>query len=196
MSMPMKIPEYTSASIEVAEIPSLTMELFTSGWMELFFKGDAGKYRFMHLSKSIDMILAVTLGDEFQHFVYDNPGITPAERRKKWLSLNSEYFPDTNYEDINILNEGGSWLHVPHLFQSPFYFIDYALAQFCAYQLWQRFRTNRSAALDDYFNLCRAGGSKSFNESLALANLKSPFETGLVQTLTADIEKWLDENNP
>ena len=78
-----------------------------------------------------------------------------------------------------------------HIFASPFYYIDYTLAQICAFQFWKKDRDNHKKAWNDYVRLCKAGGSKSFLDLVTLADLKSPFEEGCVESVIGEITKWL-----
>lgn len=142
-------PEYIFPTIEACEIHSMSMEFFTWPWMELFFKEDTEKYRFAHLSEAILSIPYRTAVDEFQHFVYEHPFITPAERNAAWRRIEKEYLPKCNYLDNDYLESGGFWQRQPHIFHSPFYYIDYNLAQICALQFWKKMNNNREEAWKD-----------------------------------------------
>ena len=77
----------------------------------------------------------------------------------------------------------------------PFYYIDYTLAQVCAFQFWIKSHENRENAWKDYLALCKEGGSKPFLELLKVANLKNPFEEGCMKKVVEPLEEWLDNNN-
>ncbi|MEF9933627.1 MAG: M3 family metallopeptidase, partial [Cetobacterium sp.] len=132
--------------------------------------------------------------DAFQHEIYENPNLTPKERKDIWRKLENQYLPHKNYEGCEILENGGWWFQQSHIFQSPFYYIDYTLAQMCALQFWKKMNENRDEAWKDYLNLCDVGGTKSFVELVKLSNLISPFEDGCVSSVVAPIENWLKEN--
>ena len=100
--------------------------------------------------------------------------------------------PHRNYEDNDFLNRGGFWQKQSHIFTSPFYYIDYTLAQICAFQFWKKDREDHDTAWSDYVKLCKEGGSQSFLELVKLANLKSPFEEGCVEDVIKPIEEYLD----
>lgn len=187
-----KVPEYTWPTYEACEIHSMSMEFIAWPWMNLFFKEDEEKYKFSHLSGSLLFIPYGVLVDEFQHWVYENPEVTPTERRAKWRELEKKYLPHRDYGDEDFLNEGGYWFRQGHIFKDPFYYIDYTLAQVCAFQFWVKSRENKTAAWEDYLRLCRAGGSKSFLDLVALAGLKNPFEDGCIRKVIPHIEEWLD----
>ncbi len=177
---------------ESAEIHSMSMEFFTWPWMNLFFKEDEAKYKFSHLGGAIKFIPYGVSVDEFQHFVYENPEATPKERKDAWRRIERKYVPHKNYSECDFLERGGWWFQQMHIFEIPFYYIDYTLAQICALQFWKKANENREQAWDDYLRLCIAGGTKSFLELVKVANLKSPFEDGCISSIIGDIDNWLE----
>lgn len=187
-----EMPECGYPTLESCEIHSMSMELFTWPWMNLFFKEDTDKYKFAHLGGAIKFIPYGVTVDEFQHFVYENPDATPAERKKAWRDIERKYLPHKNYEGCDFLERGGYWFQQGHIFENPFYYIDYTLAQICALQFWKRANEDKEAAWNDYVKLCKAGGTKSFLELVDYSNLKSPFEDGCVSSIIGNIEQWLD----
>ncbi|WP_339314250.1 M3 family oligoendopeptidase [Paenibacillus sp. FSL R10-2734] len=189
------VPEYAFPTYEACEIHSMSMEFFAWPWMDLFFEEDADKYRFNHLSDSLQFIPYGVSVDEFQHFVYSNPEATPAERKQAWRDIEKKYLPHRNYEGNTYLEQGGFWHKQGHIFASPFYYIDYTLAQLCAFQFWKRSNEDFKTAWSDYLELCQAGGSKSFIKLVELAGLTSPFEDGCISSVIGDIEGWLNSIN-
>ncbi|MDF2591617.1 MAG: oligoendopeptidase [Clostridia bacterium] len=187
-----EVPEYGFPTNEACEIHSMSMEFFTWPWMELFFKEDVDKYKFSHLGGALLFIPYGVTVDEFQHFVYENPDATPAERKKAWRDIEKKYLPHRTYEENDYLERGGFWHQQGHIFEDPFYYIDYTLAQICALQFWKRANSGEKKAWDDYVALCKEGGSKPFLKLVKIANLKSPFEDGCVKSVIGDIEAWLD----
>lgn len=187
-----EVPEYGFPTYEACEIHSMSMEFFTWPWMDRFFEDEADKYRFDHLASGLIFIPYGVTVDEFQHFVYENPDATPAERKQAWREIERKYLPHRNYEDNAYLEQGGFWHKQGHIFNSPFYYIDYTLAQICAFQFWKKMHEDQSAAWADYLHLCRQGGSKSFTELVKVAGLISPFEDGCVTSVIGSIEAWLD----
>lgn len=185
--------EYNWPTFEACEIHSMSMEFFTWPWMRLFFQKDTDKYKFMHLGNAMYFLPYGVAVDEFQHVIYENPTLTPAERHAAWHEIEQKYLPHRNYAGNEYLEKGGFWQKQNHIFASPFYYIDYTLAQICAFQFWKKDRTNHDTAWKDYVQLCEAGGSKSFLELVALANLQSPFDDGCVANIVGDIEAWLSE---
>ncbi|MCY9761642.1 M3 family oligoendopeptidase [Paenibacillus alvei] len=187
-----EVPEYNWPTYEAAEIHSMSMEFFTWPWMELFFQEDTEKYKFAHLSGALLFIPYGVSVDEFQHFVYSNPEATPAERKAAWREIEKKYLPHKNYEGNEYLEQGGFWQKQGHIYQSPFYYIDYTLAQLCAFQFWKRMNEDWKSAWADYLKLCRAGGSQSFTGLVQVAGLISPFENGCIASVIGDIENWLN----
>ncbi|HBV86356.1 MAG TPA: M3 family oligoendopeptidase [Desulfosporosinus sp.] len=187
-----QIPEYHWPTYEACEIHSMSMEFFTWPWMDLFFKEDTDKYKYTHLSDSLLFIPYGVSVDEFQHYVYAHPEASPQDRKAAWREIERKYLPHRNYEDNDYLERGSYWHQQGHIFGNPFYYIDYTLAQICAFQFWIRSRENRESAWADYLRLCEAGGSQSFLELIELANLVSPFKEGCIASVVKVIEDWLD----
>ena len=186
------VPEYLWPTYEACEIHSMSMEFLTWPWMKLFFENDTEKYKFIHLSEALLFIPYGVTVDEFQHWVYENPEVTPQERREKWLEIEKKYLPTRDYGEVNELKNGIFWFRQGHIFSSPFYYIDYTLAQVCAFQFWIKSREDREKAWKDYLNLCKLGGSKSFFELMKSANLKNPFEEGTLASVIPKIKEYLD----
>jgi M3 family oligoendopeptidase len=160
--------------------------------MELFFQEDTEKYRFNHLASALQFIPYGVAVDEFQHFVYGNPEATPDDRKAEWRKIEKKYLPHRNYEENEYLERGGFWQKQSHIFRSPFYYIDYTLAQICAFQFWKRMNEDYTTAWTDYLKLCQQGGSRSFVELVKYAGLISPFEDGCVVSVMGNIEDWLN----
>lgn len=188
-----EVPEINFPTYESCEIHSMSMEFFTWPWMNLFFKEDTDKYKFSHLGGAMKFIPYGITVDHFQHKIYENPNMTPEERKKAWRDLEKYYLPHKDYEGCDFLERGGWWFQQSHIFQSPFYYIDYTLAQMCALQFFKRMNEDREDAWKDYVRLCEIGGTKSFLGLVEYANLKSPFEDGTVKSVIGDIKAWLDK---
>ncbi|PED73753.1 oligoendopeptidase F [Bacillus pseudomycoides] len=186
-----EIPEYNWPTYEACEIHSMSMEFFTWPWMKLFFEEDTDKYYFSHLSSALLFLPYGVSVDEYQHYVYENPEASPEDRKAAWRNIERKYLPHRDYEDNDYLERGGFWQRQGHIYSSPFYYIDYTLAQICALQFWKRARDNRQEAWEDYVNLCQKGGSQSFLQLVEIANLTSPFTDGCVQGVITEIQAWL-----
>lgn len=187
------LKEYNWPTYEACEIHSMSMEFFTWPWMELFFKEDTMKYKFAHLAGALKFLPYGVAVDEFQHYVYENPEVSPAQRNKQWREIEKKYLPHRNYAGNAFLEEGRFWQRQNHIFNMPFYYIDYTLAQVCAFQFWKGDQENHPEAWSRYLELCKAGGSKAFLELVKLAGLKSPFEEGCVADVVGPIKNWLDQ---
>ena len=187
-----EIPEYLWPTYEACEIHSMSMEFLTWPWMDLFFENDAEKYKFIHLSEALLFIPYGVTVDEFQHWVYENPNATPDDRRAKWLEIEKKYLPTRDYGEVDDLKEGIFWFRQGHIFNSPFYYIDYTLAQVCAFQFWIKSQENRKKAWDEYLALCKLGGSRPFFELMKAANLKNPFEQGTIASVIPKIREFLE----
>lgn len=191
MSRDFEILEYESPTLEACEIHSMSMEFITWPWMNLFFEEDEEKYKFSHLAGAVLFLPYGVSVDEFQHFVFENPDATPEERKAKWREIEKKYLPHRDYDDNDFLDKGTYWFRQGHIFEVPFYYIDYTLAQVCALQYWNWLREDRKEAWESYLKLCKAGGSKSFVELVEYAGLDNPFEEGTVEKTMGPIKDWL-----
>lgn len=189
-----EVPEYLWPTLEACEIHLMSMEFFAYPWIEEFFKEDTAKYLYSHLTGTITFIPYGACVDEFQHEVYANPEMTPKMRKDLWSRLEKKYMPYKVYEN-EFLKEGNYWIRQGHIFSTAFYYIDYTLAQVCAQQFWVKNQENHEKAWDDYYNLCKAGGSQPFTKLLEIANLKNPFTEGTIKYVVERMEKWIEEND-
>jgi M3 family oligoendopeptidase len=185
--------EYNWPTMEACEIHSMSMEFFTWPWMERFFGASADKFRYMHLLKALLFLPYGVAVDEFQHVVYENPEMTPDERAAAWKTIEKRYLPHKDYDGNAYLEAGRAWQMQSHIYEVPFYYIDYTLAQICAFQFWAKAEEDRQAALADYVRLCEAGGSKPFLELVKFSGLDSPFEEGTVASSLGKISAWLSK---
>ena len=180
---------------ETAEVHSMSMEFFTWPWMEGFFR-DAGKYRRQHLGDALTFIPYGTMVDEFQHHVYENPGMTPGERNALWKELEGIYRPWLDLRDTAFFEEGRRWQYQAHIYERPFYYIDYCLAQTVALSFWSEAQKDHAAAWEKYLKFIDCSGTLTFTESIGVCGLKSPFEPEMMSTVAATAAKWLDEQQP
>ena len=187
---------YLWPTYEAAEIHSMSMEFFTWPWMEKFFKEDTERFKYKHVSGSLSFLPYGACVDHFQHWVYENPEATPKQRNEKWLELESMYLPTRDYDDIEFPKTGGIWQGQLHIYQMPFYYIDYTLAQTCAFQFWMRNEQDKEKAWSDYYRLCKAGGSLPFTELVELAGLELPFKDGCLESVVEHVSQWLDGIDP
>lgn len=184
-----ELPEYLWPTMESCEIHSMSMEFFAWPWMQLFFGNEFKRYCFSHLSGAILFLPYGATVDEFQHWVYENPTVSPAERKAKWREIERGYLPLRDFDDNEFLERGGYWFRQGHIFEVPFYYIDYTLAQVCALQFLLKANKNHAAAWEDYLHLCKLGGSKSFLKLVNEASLNNPFVDGTLDNVVKELKK-------
>ena len=177
--------------METAECHSMSMEFLCWPYMEKFFRDEAGAYRFKHLADGLSFLPYGCIVDEFQHYAYENPTATPAERKAYYLSLEKKYRPYLTYDGIPYLEEGTRWQYQSHIYQSPFYYIDYCLAQTVALGFLALSRKSYPEALARYKQFARSGGSLPFETLVTRAGLADPFAEGALASLAGEMEKIL-----
>ncbi|MBQ1395825.1 MAG: M3 family oligoendopeptidase [Eubacterium sp.] len=189
--------EYIWPTLEACEVHSMSMEFFAESHAEGFFGKDAVKFRYSHLADALTFIPYGTMVDHFQHIVYEKPDMTPAERHGVWKELLGTYMPWVRLDGvIPFYGEGMGWQRQSHIYEVPFYYIDYCLAQTVALEFWALIREDRKNAWEHYMAYTRQGGTGTFREILAKADLESPFEGHCLKTICSRAEKALDEFDP
>ena len=183
--------EHADITMETAEIHSMSMEFFTNPWMERFFGDRSGDFLAMQLEDAIRFVPYGTMVDEFQQTVYENPELSPAERRQVWSRLEKEYMPHLDYEGDPFFSKGGFWQKQQHIYNSPFYYIDYVLAQTCAFQYKVWMEKDYKEAWKSYLALCRLSAGKFYQEMLREVGLKVPFEDGYFEEIVAKLSEKL-----
>ena len=193
MARNITIPEYRSPTMESCEIDSMSMEFITEPWMNLFFD-NPDKYRYRHLADSITFLPYGVTVDEFQHFVYEHPEATPAERDAYWHSLEEKYTPYKVrcYKGCDYMMGGHRWLTQAHIFDNPFYYIDYTLAQVVAFEYFNLDRKNHALAWKRYLKICKLGGKYPFRTLVQKAGMKDPFAEGVVKKTVKPLMKVLE----
>ena len=192
MSRNIKCPEYHMPTLEACEIHSMSMEFITHPWMDLFFNEEADKYRYSHTVESVNFIPYGATVDEFQHFVYENPELTHKDRCLKWREIEKKYLPHKVYTDASVFENGGWWMKQSHIFSSPFYYIDYTLAQVVAFEFFNESRVNHAKAWNKYIKLCKMGGKYPFTELLKKDHLYNPFEDGTIKKIIRPLKKYIE----
>jgi M3 family oligoendopeptidase len=184
--------ELNVGGMETAETHSMSMEFFAWKYMKKFFGDQAEKYKFMHLMDALSFIPYGTIVDEFQRQVYQQPDLTPEQRKEVWRNLEAKFRPYVSAEGIPYLEEGTRWQYQMHIYETPFYYIDYCLAQTAALQFLMASRKDYADAYARYVHLLSQGGEKTFGELLEEAGLRSPFEDGALQSLAKEAEQFLE----
>ena len=178
---------------EACEVHSMSMEFMAWPWAEEFFGDDARKYRYAHLAGAITFIPYGTMVDHFQHEVYEHPEMTPAERHATWRRLLGIYMPWMRLDgDIPFYADGEGWQRQHHIYESPFYYIDYCLAQTVALEFWVMSQEDFAGAWDHYMAYTRQGGTRAFTDLLAHAGMTSPFDEGCLKQICERAAAWLD----
>ncbi len=185
--------DYIWPSLEACEVHSMSMEFFAEPWADGFFGPDAKKFLYSHLSGALTFIPYGTLVDHFQHEVYAHPDMTPAERHATWKRLQGVYMPWVKLDgDIPFFADGEAWQRQTHIYGSPFYYIDYCLAQTVSLQFWALIQADPKNAWEHYMAYTVQGGSCTFTELLKNAGLDSPFEEKCLRTVCETAKAWLE----
>ena len=184
--------ELQSPTMESCEIHSMSMEFFAWPWAEDFFGQEADKYRYSHLTGALTFLPYGTMVDHFQHIVYENPGLTPNERHEKWAELTKIYMPWIKLGDMPFWGEGKAWQRQSHIYEVPFYYIDYCLAQSVALQFWALMQQDRTEAWQRYYKLVKLAGTRTYRELVAAAGLNDPFESEGLKAACEAAARWLD----
>ena len=190
------IPEYQWPTAEACEIHSMSMEYLTWPWMESFFGEMTEKFKFFHLSSSIIFLPYGCMVDAFQHWVYENPYASPADRLATWHNLEKTYMPWRTGSGVPEAEQGRHWQFQRHIYESPFYYIDYTLASTCAMQYLRWYQDNPREALTSYLKVCDIGGSKPFLGIVEDGGLRSPFSPGTLEEVVGDCFSWLNRVYP
>ena len=179
-------------SMEGCEVHSMSMEFMAWPWSEGFFGKDARKFHYSHLASALTFIPYGTMVDHFQHIVYEHPELTPAQRHAEWKRLLGIYMPWQKLDgEIPFYSEGEGWQRQHHIYSSPFYYIDYCLAQTVSLQIWAVLQKDQKDAWAHYMAYARQGGSRTFTELLKNAGLESPFDEKCLRGVCETASKWL-----
>lgn len=177
---------------EAAEVHSMSLELLSFPHMERFFGDDAARFRAGHLEHNLLFLPYACLIDAFQHEVYGQPTLGAAGRAELWRDLEARFLPWRRYDDTPWMASGRFWQRQLHLFHAPFYYLDYALAECCALQLWSVAQHDATVAVDRWYQLCGIGGSQSFTAGLASAGLENPMLPGALRRIASEAARVLD----
>lgn len=184
--------DMTQMTMEVAEIHSMSMEYFTHPWMKGFFGEDTEKYYYSHVTDSIKFLPYGASIDEFQEWVYLNPEVSPKQRRAKYREIEKKYLPHLDYDGLGYLENGGRWQMQMHVYAMPFYYLDYTIAQVCAFQYFVWDQKDHEAAWESYLNVCKCAGAIPFKELVKESGLQSPFEPGCIEAVLPTLEQYID----
>ena len=188
-----RIPsEYVGPGAEGCEVHSMSMEFF--GWKnaEGFFGPDARKFKYSHLAAALTFIPYGTMVDHFQHIVYEKPDMTPKERHAEWKRLMGIYTPWLKLDgEIPFYSDGEHWQRQLHIYDCPFYYIDYCLAQTVSLEFWAMIQKDPAAAWQRYMAYTVQGGSRTFVDLLKNAGLTTPFDEACLKEVCETARTWL-----
>ncbi len=182
-------------TMESCEVHSMSMEFFAWPWAESFFGEDARKFRYTHLAGALTFIPYGTMVDHFQHLVYEDPDMTPQDRHRLWAKLSGIYMPWQRLDgEIPCFGEGRAWQRQSHIYELPFYYIDYCLAQTMALQFWALIQKEGTAeAWKTYMAFTRQAGTRTFTELVEHAGLRTPFDETVLRDVCAAAGQWLGQ---
>ena len=183
-----------SPTIEACECHSMSMEFLTAPWHHLFFGKQTDKYGLGHCEDALVFIPYGCMVDEFQHKVYENPGMTPEQRNELWLSLEKKYRPWIDFDNLPFYSRGGGLQRQLHIYEVPLYYIDYCMAQTVAFQFWNLSRENYAEAWKRYMTFVDKAGTATFAELVESAGLKVPYHAGCIKEIGESISRWLEEH--
>ena len=184
---------YIWPGMEACEVHSMSMEFMAWPWAEGFFGPDTRKFLYSHLAGALTFIPYGTLVDHFQHEMYAHPDLSPDQRHGVWKELMGVYMPWMRLDrEIPFYSDGQRWQSQSHIFESPFYYIDYCLAQTVSLQFWALLQKDKKLAWGKYMAYTRQGGSRTFTELLKGAGLDSPFEESCLRGVCQTASDWLD----
>ena len=182
----------SGVSMETAEVHSMSMEFLAYPWIDLFFGDRTPEYKFTHIGGAVTFIPYGTIVDCFQQTCYDHPDMTPAERNALYNRLEKQFLPHMTTEGLPAFCDGRRWQRQAHIYQSPFYYIDYCFAQFTALQFLALSQQDYKSTFDKYIKFLDYGGTKTFTELLDACGLMSPFEEESFRLVVASCEKILN----
>ncbi len=175
--------ENAEPTMESCECHSMSMEFFAWKWLDLFYGEATDRAKFCHLEEALFFLPYGCMVDHFQHIIYDNPDLTPAERNAEWLKLEKLYRPYMDFGDVDFYANGRGWQRQLHIYHYPFYYIDYCLAQTVSLEFWSLMRKDYRDAWERYLKFVRVGGKKTFVGLCETAGIAVPFEDGALKTV-------------
>jgi oligoendopeptidase F len=185
LTHPLALTGFKEYPMEIAEVASMSMELFSMDHWDVFFdnKEELRRAKEYQLERVITIFPWIAIVDKFQHWVYENPSHTEEQRAAKWMEILIEF--SSTEIDFSGLDEYRkySWQRQLHLFEVPFYYIEYGIAQLGAIGLWMQFKKNKQAALNNYIHALSLGGTVTLPQLFQKAGLKFDFSPMYVSEL-------------
>ena len=185
LAHPLSLSAFKEYPMEMAEVASMSMELFTMNHWQSFFDNeeDLNRAKEHQLERTITIFPWIAIIDKFQHWVYENPMHTIEERTASWKNIVAEFSTDSiDYSGLDMYRAIG-WQRQLHLFEVPFYYIEYGIAQLGAIGMWMQYQKNPTQALENYMNALSLGGTKTLPELYKTAGIEFNFSPNYVKNL-------------
>ncbi len=196
LAHPLQLSGFKEYPMEIAEVASMAMELFSMDYWQVFFynEDDLERAKEHQLERTISIFPWIATIDKFQHWVYENPNHTVEERTVKWIEILEEF--STNTIDFSGLEEYRkiAWQRQLHLFEVPFYYIEYGIAQLGAIGLWKQFKRNKEQALLNYINALSLGGTKTLPGLYEAAGLEFNLSPDYIKSLMEFVNEEYENN--
>ncbi|HXR82861.1 MAG TPA: M3 family oligoendopeptidase [Hanamia sp.] len=195
LTHPLELNSFKDYPMEIAEVASMSMELFSMDHWDVFFdnKEDLKRAKEHQLERVITIFPWIAVIDKFQHWLYENPNHSLQERSQKWMEIFHEFSDDViDYSGLEKYVENG-WQKQLHLYEVPFYYIEYGIAQLGAIGLWMQYKKDPKKALDNYVNALTLGGTKTLPELYKAAGLKFDFSPENIKILMEFVNEELEK---
>jgi oligoendopeptidase F len=195
LSHPLKLSSFKDYPMEIAEVASMSMELFTMDHWELFFsdKNDLARAREHQLERVITIFPWIATIDKFQHWIYENPSHTLEQRKQKWMEILDEFSSQSvDWSGLEHYREFG-WQRQLHLYEVPFYYIEYGIAQLGAIGLYMQYKNNKEKALSNYIQALSLGGTRTLPELYDAAGLQFNFSKEYIKQLMAFVSAEMEK---
>lgn len=187
-----EVPAYRSPTAESCEMHSMSMEFLAHPYMESFFGSDADRYRYLHVAHALTFIPYGTIVDAFQEHAYSHEEETHAQRKAYWRQLEKDYLPYTSCYDKNaFLASGGKWERQHHIFEIPFYYVDYTISQVVSLEFFAWSLKDPKAAYEKYIAFSRLGGTLSYKSLMAKAGIPNPMVPPTLKDTANAMADWL-----
>ena len=194
LAHPLSLSGFKEYPMEIAEVASMAMELFSMDYWESFFDNDTDlqKAKEHQLERVITIFPWIAIIDKFQHWVYEHPVHTHQERTQAWVATLKEFQDDVvDYSGLDTYRNN-AWQRQLHLFEVPFYYIEYGIAQLGAIGMWMQFKKDKQAALDNYCNALALGGTKTLPELYKTAGIEFDFSPEKIKVLMDFVKDEMD----
>jgi oligoendopeptidase F len=194
LAHPLSLTAFKEYPMEIAEVASMTMELFSMDYWDVFFDNpeDLKRAKQHQLERTLTIFPWIATIDKFQHWIYEHPQHSIEERTEQWRSLLNEY--TSIAMDVSGLEEFRkySWQRQLHLYEVPFYYIEYGIAQLGAIGLWKQFKENKDQAVQNYINALKLGGTKTLPQLYEAAGLKFSFAPDYISELMLFVQNEME----